>query len=88
MADIEDDPEIVHSPLCQHIARNGITVEVAIYSDSDGKWILEMIDAANTSHVWDDHFDTDEEALAEAVRALEEEPMEFMPDDPGSASIQ
>jgi hypothetical protein len=48
-----------------------------------GKWILEVVDEGQTSHVWEDRFDTDHEALAEAIRALEG-PTEFLaslPDD-------
>eukprot|EP00388_Colpodella_angusta_P030865 GDKK01020715.1.p2 GENE.GDKK01020715.1~~GDKK01020715.1.p2 ORF type:complete len:111 (-),score=21.64 GDKK01020715.1:44-376(-) len=69
----DDEPEIVYSPLCQRLTRNGVTVQVDIYGDSEGKWILEVVDEINTSHVWNDHFDTDEQALAQAIRALEEE---------------
>lgn len=35
-------------------------------------------DAENTSHVWDEHFETDQQALTEALRALDEEPLEFL----------
>ena len=52
--------------------------KVQIYGDFKGAWILEVVDAENASHVWDDHFATDQEALAEALRALDEEPLEFM----------
>ena len=73
----DDGPPIVESPLSQRLTRNGVTVEVEIYGDQEGKWILEVVDQQKTSHVWDEHFDTDRQALAEAIRALEEEPMEF-----------
>ncbi|MDB5999072.1 MAG: hypothetical protein JWP52_771, partial [Rhizobacter sp.] len=33
-------------------------MQVEIYGDEKGKWVLEVVDARNTSHVWDDHFDT------------------------------
>jgi hypothetical protein len=35
-------------------------------------------DAENTSHVWDEHFETDQQALTEALRALDVEPLEFL----------
>jgi hypothetical protein len=76
--DLDDEPDFVESPLSQSLTRNGITVRVEIYANEDGKWILEVVDQEQTSHVWDEHFDTDQQALAEAIRALEEEPMEFM----------
>ena len=60
------------------LSRQSLTVQVEIYSDGEGKWILEIVDEGRTSHVWKEHFDTDQHALAEAIHALEEEPMEFM----------
>lgn len=71
------EPELIESPLSQHVTRNGVTVKVEIYGDNDGRWILEVVDVENASHVWDEHFETDELALAEALRALDEEPLEF-----------
>jgi len=51
------------------------------------RWILEVVDQERTSHVWDDHFVSDDLALAEAIRALEEEPMEFMPNLSGPRDV-
>ena len=73
----DDEPDFIESPLSQSVTRNEVTVRVDIYGDSDGQWILEIVDAENTSHVWDEHFATDRQALDEALRALEEEPLEF-----------
>lgn len=85
--DLDDEPEVVASPLSQLLTRNGITVQVEIYADEKGQWILEVVDPHGTSHVWDDHFDTEQQALAEAVRALEEEPMEFISPPESSGSV-
>lgn len=74
----DDEPDFIESPLSQHVTRNGVTVRVDIYGDSDNRWILEIVDAENTSHVWDEHFETDQQALDEALRALDEEPLEFL----------
>lgn len=71
------EPELVESALSRQVTRHGVSVSIQIYGDGNGKWILEVVDAGNTSHVWDDSFDTDGEALAEAMRALEEETLEF-----------
>jgi hypothetical protein len=73
----EDEPEFIESPLSQRVTRSGVTVKVEIYGDGDGKWILEVVDAENTSHVWEAHFETEQLALDEALRALHEEPLEF-----------
>lgn len=75
----EDELPFVDSPLSrQQLTRNGITVQVNIFEDGQGKWLLEVVDQQNNSHAWDDPFDTDHEALAEAIRALDEERMEFL----------
>lgn len=77
--DLDDsqEPEFIESPLSQNVTRNGVCVRVEIYGDSNGGWILEVVDADNTSHVWDARFETDQKALAEALRALDEETLEF-----------
>ena len=74
----DDEPDFIESPLSQSVTRNGVEVRVEIYGDSQGGWILEIVDAENTSHVWDEHFATDQLALTEALRALDEEPLEFL----------
>ena len=76
-SDASQEFEIIESPLSQNVTRNGVSVRVEIYGDSDGEWILEIVDAENTSHVWDARFETDQQALAEALRALDEETLEF-----------
>ena len=76
--DDDQEPDFIDSPLSQSVTRNGVEVRVEIYGDSQGGWILEIVDAENTSHVWDEHFETDQQALTEALRALDEEPLEFL----------
>lgn len=73
----DEEFEVIESPLNQSITRNGVEVRVEIYGDMEGGWILEIVDAQNTSHVWDEPFATDQQALTEALRALDEEPLEF-----------
>jgi hypothetical protein len=77
--DLDDnqEPKFIESPLSQNVTRNGVSVRVEIYGDSDGRWILEVVDADNASHVWDERFETDQQALSEALRALDEETLEF-----------
>jgi hypothetical protein len=55
-----------------------VTVEIHIYKGRGSDWILEVVDAAKNSHVWDEQFQTDQQAFDEAMRALDEEPLEFM----------
>jgi hypothetical protein len=80
----DDDPVLTYSPLNQTLTRNGVTVEVHIYKGRGSDWILEVVDAAKNSHVWDEQFQTDQQAFVEAMRALDEEPLEFMEPKPDS----
>lgn len=77
MDDPTEEPPFIESLLSGHVQRNGLSVEVQIYGDGEGRWILELVDEEQCSHVWDDHFETDNDAYAEALRALDEEPLEF-----------
>lgn len=54
-----DEPMFMKSQLSRQLTRHGVTVQVEIYGDGTGKWILEVVDQENASHVWDDHFETD-----------------------------
>lgn len=63
----------IHSPLSQRVARDGAAVEIQIYDDGEGGWLLEVIDEFGNSTVWDDSFPTDAAALAEALNSIETE---------------
>jgi uncharacterized protein len=64
MRKIMSDPEIVMSPLCREITGDGTKIQVDIYRGEDESgWILEIIDEENASTIWDEPFDTDQEAL-------------------------
>ena len=68
------DPEIVMSPLCREIIKDGTKVQVDIYrGEDDSGWILEVIDEENASTVWDPPFDTDSEALDTVMEVIERE---------------
>jgi len=68
------DPEIVMSPLCQEISKDGTRVQVDIFRcENEAGWILEVIDEENASTVWDQPFDTDQEALDAAIKVIEED---------------
>jgi uncharacterized protein len=68
---MEEGP--VHSPLSQRLARDGTAVEVEIYDDGEGGWLLEVVDEFGNSTVWDDAFPTDSAALAEALNTIDSE---------------
>lgn len=68
-----EEYDVKMSPLCQLVTRNGKTVQVDIYEDGEGGWLLEVADQYDNSTVWDEAFDSDDEALAEALDAIEKE---------------
>jgi hypothetical protein len=61
------------SPLCQSLTRDGKTVQIDIYEDGENGWLLEVIDEYNNSTCWDDPFNTDQDALDEALKTIKEE---------------
>ena len=80
MIDTSKDPEVIDSKHNGFITRDGVTIELCIYRLEDTKWTLEVVDADGTSTVWDDEFDTDDEALAEFERTVRQSGMlEFQP---------
>ncbi len=68
----EVEREIEMSPLCRKISRDGTSVEVLIYSDGNYGWILEVVDEEDASTVWDNPFLTDQAALAEVMKIIDE----------------
>ena len=68
------DPEIVMSPLCREIIEDGTKIQVDIYrGENESGWILEVIDEENASTVWDDPFDTDQEASDAVMNVIEQD---------------
>jgi hypothetical protein len=68
------NPEIVMSPLCREITVDGTTIQIDIYrGDGDSGWILEVIDEESASTIWDEPFDTDQEALDAVLIVIEQD---------------
>jgi hypothetical protein len=67
------EPELIMSPLCRAIVRDGQTVRVEIYRSRTSAWTLEVVDAHGNSTVWDDEFETDQGALDEVNRTILDE---------------
>jgi hypothetical protein len=71
---MDDEYEIVMSPLSRKVTKDGFTVEIMIYHDGDDdEWHLEVVDQEEGSTVWGDPFPTDQAALDEVMRTIEEE---------------
>lgn len=83
---MDDDQYPVHSPLEQPITRDGKTVQVEIYEDGSGGWILEVVDEYWNSTVWQESFKSDQAALDEVFRTIEEEGIDSLIGDPPSDS--
>ena len=80
------EPEFIEAATNHGVTRHGLTSQVEIYGDGEGRWILEVIDAQGTSIVWDEHFETGQEALDEAIESLESNPIEFSGNAPADGS--
>ena len=71
---MDEDYKIIRSPLERRVSERGVSVEVLIYRGADDAgWILEVVDHAGGSTVWDEVFATDRAALEEALRTVERE---------------
>ena len=69
-------PNLVRSGLSGIVSKDNVTVEVIIVRlESESNWSLEVVNDAGTSIVWDDLFDSDEDAYAEFQQTVEEEGM-------------
>jgi hypothetical protein len=82
---MEEDYQLVTSPLCRSITENGHTIRLDIYRGPDTDWTLEAVDSSNNSTVWDDLFSTDQAALDEALRTIREEGIESLVGPPDGA---
>lgn len=61
------------SELSQTYREGDVSVHIDIYESDDGGWLLEIVDDNDNSTVWEDVFETEQEALDEALEALREE---------------
>lgn len=73
-----DDHDVKLSPLSQRFEQDGKVVHIEIYEDGEGGWLLEIVDEDNNSTMWEDSFDTDQDALAEALATIKEEGIDVL----------
>lgn len=69
----EEAVDLVRSPLCQRLTREGHTVDIEIYGDGEGGWLLEVVDDSGIPTVWDESFATDAAALEEVLHTIDTE---------------
>jgi len=68
---MSEECEVKYSPRCQTVERDAKSVEIMIYEDGDGGWILEVVDENDNSTVWNEPFDSDQSALDEVLATIE-----------------
>lgn len=66
------------SDLCQALTRDCKTVEVEIYGDGADGWLLEVVDEYGNSTVWTDSFVSEQAALDEVLKTIDEEGMDSL----------
>jgi hypothetical protein len=73
---MNDEHDLIDSPLNQTYTANGRSVEIHIYRMPNTRWTLEVVDDQNNSTVWDGEFSTDKEALDTALEEIKGEGIE------------
>ena len=71
----EDGPKL--SALCRTVTKDGCELEIFIFEDGEGKWLLEIENDSGTSTCWSEPFDTEQQALDEALKTIEENSIEY-----------
>lgn len=75
--DAIDSSGTVYSRLSREFSANGKSVQIDIYGDGAGGWLLEITDTRANSTCWQSPFKTDSEAYDEGMRALEEDGIDY-----------
>jgi hypothetical protein len=70
---MSEEQQVIQSKHTQNYSVDGKAVEIDIYRTEDSGWILEIVDENNNSTLWEDEFEKEDDALAEALDALKEE---------------
>lgn len=76
VSNADDDFVLIESPLSGPFRRDGIEVDVRIYrGEQESSWVLEVVDQASNSFVWDEQFPNDQAAMDEFLKSVEQEGM-------------
>lgn len=71
---MDEEPNLVTSGKSTRVVIGGYLFYVDIFRlEADKTWTLEVVDHKNTSHVWDEQFQSDAEARDVAVKTIEAE---------------
>jgi hypothetical protein len=70
----DNEPNLVTSGKSRTIDIDGYPFSVEIIRlEGDKAWVLEVVDYEGNSHVWEEQFLSDAEALGTAIQAIETE---------------
>jgi uncharacterized protein len=83
---MNDEIEIITSPLSQSFEKDGISLQVEIYRSQESDWMLEVVNPSNTSIVWDGTFISDQLALEEFHRTVRADGIQSFLDSQGDAA--
>lgn len=83
---MHEEYEIEMSPLSQRMRIDGKEIDVQIYVDGEGGWLLEVVDEFNNSTVWNDSFPSDQEAMKELQKTIQEDGIDALIGPPSSVS--
>ena len=73
MSNVKEFPK---DALSKEITQKGRKVEIRVYGDGEGGWLLEIVDEYWGSTCWDEPFETAQEAMDEGIMAIEKEGIE------------
>lgn len=75
------------SELCCTIQKDGGLLKVEIYADGERGWTLEISNSKG-SMCWTDPFETEQDALEEALAVIEEEGIEYFQNHPPAPPVR
>ncbi|WP_075881856.1 hypothetical protein [Vreelandella massiliensis] len=71
---MQGEPDLVDSPFNQTLEIEDNVLQINIYRlETEASWTLEIVNESGTSFVWDESFETDDQALNEAKHSVDEE---------------
>ena len=73
MSNVKEFPKDM---LSKEITQKGSKVQIRVYGDGEGGWLLEIVDEYWNSTCWDDPFKTAQEAMDEGITAIDKDGIE------------
>jgi uncharacterized protein len=83
---VQNESELIYSPLQQTYTINDKSIEIQIYRLPDTGWTTEVVDAYGNSTVWNGEFATDQLAFDEVMRTIAEDGIDSLIGEPPQQS--